>query len=53
MRAKVEKALGTLKRTYGYSRVRYIGLERNTTEMWFKCMAYNLRRVDRIALNGT
>lgn len=53
VRAGVEKVFGTLKRSYGYSRVRYIGLERNATEMWFKCMAYNLRRADRIVLNGT
>ena len=53
VRSRVEKVFGTLKRTYRYSRVRYIGLERNTTEMWLKCMAYNLRRADRIALSGT
>ena len=52
VRARVEKVFGTLKRSYGYSRVRYIGIERNATEMWFKCMAYNLRRADRIVLNG-
>ena len=52
VRARVEKVFGTLKRTYGYSRVRYIGLERNATEMWLKCMAYNLRRADRIVLKG-
>ena len=32
--------------------LRSIGLERNATEMCFKCMAYNLRRADRIVLNG-
>ncbi len=53
VRARVEKVFGTLKRTYRYNRVRYIGLERNTTEMWLKCMAYNLRRADRISLVGT
>ena len=52
VRARVEKVFGTLKRTYGYSRVRYIGLERNATEMWLKCMTYNLRRAERIVLNG-
>ena len=44
IRKKVEKVFGTLKRSYGYSRVRYRGLERNGVEMWFKMMAYNLRR---------
>jgi len=28
--------------------VRYRGLARNTTEMWFKLLAYNLRRADRL-----
>lgn len=44
IRKRVEKVFGTLKRSYGYSRVRYRGLERNGVEMWFKLMAYNLRR---------
>lgn len=50
VRAPVEKVFGTLKRTYCYSRVRYMGLDRNATEMWFKCMAYNLRRADQLIL---
>ena len=45
MRALVEKVFGTLKRSYGYRRVRYCGLERNAAEMWLKLMAYNLRKV--------
>ena len=44
----VEKVFGTLKRSYGYTRVRYRGLERNALEMWFKLMAYNLRKVVRL-----
>lgn len=44
IRQKVEKVFGTLKRSYGYVRVRYRGLARNGVEMWFKLMAYNLRR---------
>ena len=44
IRKRVEKVFGTLKRSYGYSRVRYRGLERNGVEMWFKLIAYNLRR---------
>ena len=48
IRKSVEKAFGTLKRSCGYSRVRYRGLERNGLEMWFKLMAYNLRRAERI-----
>ena len=48
LRAPVEKVFGTLKRSYGYRRVRYMGLQGNTTELFFKCMAYNLRRADRL-----
>ena len=48
IRSKVEKVFGTLKRSYGYQRVRYRGVKRNAMEMWFKLMAYNLRRADRI-----
>lgn len=47
-RELVEKVFGTLKRSYGYSRVRYRGLERNTVEMWFKLMAYNLRKAVKL-----
>ena len=49
VRRTVEKVFGTLKRSYGYSRVRYRGLERNEVEMWFKLMAYNLRRLSSLA----
>ena len=48
-RALVEKVFGTLKRSYGYSRVRYRSLRRNAVEMWFKLMAYNLRRMTKLA----
>ena len=36
LRAPVEKVFGTLKRSYGYRRVRYMGLQGNTTELFFK-----------------
>ena len=48
-RALVEKVFGTLKRIYGYGRVRYRGLERNGVEMWFKLMAYNMRKVVKLS----
>ena len=48
LRSPVEKVFGTLKRSYGYRRVRYMGLERNEAEFFFKCMAYNLRRAERL-----
>ena len=48
IRKSVEKVFGTLKRSYGYGQARYRGLARNGLEMWFKLMAYNLRRAERI-----
>ena len=53
IRAQVEKVFGTLKRTYRYRRVRYRGLARNGVERWFKLLAYNLRKADRLGLNAT
>ena len=50
VRAPVEQVFGTLKRLYHYRRVRYLGLARNTTELWCKCIAYNLRRAERLLL---
>ena len=47
-RSLVEKVFGTLKRSYGYSRVRYRGLQRNSVEMYLKLMAYNLRKYVRL-----
>ena len=46
VRAPVEQVFGTLKRCYGYWRVRYMGLMRNEAEALFKALAYNLRRAD-------
>ena len=48
VRAPVEQVFGTLKRGYGYRRVRYLGLEPNATELWLKCTAYNLKRAVRL-----
>ncbi len=50
VRAPVEKVFGTLKRSYGYTRVWYRGLGRNAVGMWLKSMAYNLRRA--VELSG-
>ena len=43
-----QQVFGTLKRLYRYRRARYLGLARNTTELWCKCLAYNLRRAERL-----
>ena len=40
----MEQVFGTLKRSYGYRTVRYLGLARNVVELVFECQAYNLRR---------
>ena len=48
VRAPVESVFGTLKRSYGYWRTRYMGLEKNAAEAMFKALAYNLRRADRL-----
>lgn len=52
IRAQVEKVFGTLKRTYRYQRGRYRGLARNGVELWFKLLAYNLRKADQLVLNA-
>ena len=52
-RSLVEKVFGTLKHSYGYSRVRYRGLQRNSVEMYLKLMAYNLRKYVRLTHHAT
>lgn len=42
-RKKIEKTFGTFKRWYGYTKVRYIGLKRNSVQMFFVCMCFNLK----------
>lgn len=44
IRRKVEHVFGTLKRSYGYVRVRYYSLERNATQLSLLAVALNLRR---------
>jgi IS5 family transposase len=44
IRTAVERCFGTLKRSYGWRRVRYIGLARNATHLDFLAAAMNLRR---------
>ncbi len=48
VRAVVKRVFGTLKRSYGYRRVRYRGLGRNGVEVWFKLIAYNLRTAETL-----
>src|SRR3954464_8174438 len=44
VRAGVERLFGTMKRVYGYRRVRYLGLARNDVQLQAMCAAINLRR---------
>jgi IS5 family transposase len=44
IRAAVERVFGTLKRSYGYRRVRFFTLGRNAAQLQLLCAAFNLRR---------
>lgn len=44
IRAGVERSFATMKRWYGYHRVRYIGLRRNACHLHLMSTAINLRR---------
>jgi len=44
IRKRIERIFGTLKRSYGYVRVRYYRLHRNATQLCLLAVAYNLRR---------
>ena len=50
VRAGVERLFGTMKRTYGYRRVRYRGLPRNNVQLQVLCTAINLRRGLKLGL---
>lgn len=46
IRANVERLFGTMKRSYGYRRVRYRGLRKNQSHLQLLCIAINLRRAE-------
>ncbi len=48
IRCAVERTFGTLKRTYGYRRVRYRSLVANRLQLILLCIAFNLRRADAL-----
>ena len=48
LRVPIERIFGTLKRSYRYTRGRYIGLAKNGLQMMLICFAYNLRRMEVI-----
>lgn len=48
IRANVERVFGTLKRSYGWRRVRYVGLAANQLHLQLLCIAVNLRRAEAL-----
>lgn len=44
LRSPVEAVFGTLKRTYGFTRMRYFNAARNLVAFLLACIAYNLKR---------
>lgn len=50
IRAGVERTFATLKRWYGFRRVRYLGLTRNSCHLQLLCAAINLRRALALAV---
>ena len=48
IRGQVERAFGTLKRSYGWWRVRYRGLVRTGAHLHLLCCALNLRHAERL-----
>lgn len=48
LRCPVERVFGTLKRSYRYSRARYLGLRKNGLQLIMTSMAYNLRRMEKL-----
>ncbi|MBR0653048.1 transposase [Roseomonas terrae] len=49
IRGQVERAFGTMKRSYGWRRVRYRGLSRSGAHLHLLCTAMNLRRPERLS----
>ena len=48
IRAAVEGVFGTMKRSYGYRRVRYFSLAANAVQLDLLCIAINLRRAETL-----
>ena len=40
----VERTFGSLKRSYGWGRTRYIGLPKTTFYLQMRCLAFNIKR---------
>lgn len=48
LRRPIEHIFGTLKRSYHYTRGRYLGLKKNTLQLTVMSMSYNLRRMEKL-----
>ena len=48
IRSPVERVFGTLKRSYGFRRARYVGLTRNRNHAYLLAMAFNMRKMTRL-----
>jgi len=42
VREKVEHSIGVVKRVFGFAKVRYRGLAKNTDRLWVACGLANL-----------
>ncbi len=47
-RSIIERVFGTLKRSYGWARTRYIGLPKTAAYLLIRGLAYNLKRAEKI-----
>lgn len=45
VRARIEQTFSVFKQRYGWTRVRYFGLTKNTAHLWSICTACNLQRL--------
>ena len=52
VRAKVEHPIGVIKRVFGFAKVRYRGLAKNTQRLWVSCGLANLFIVRRRLLDA-
>jgi len=44
----VEQGMGTLKKHYGFTRMRYLGLKKGNMEFLLIAMAFNLKKAVRM-----
>jgi IS5 family transposase len=52
VRAKVQHPFGVIKRVFGFAKVRYRGLAKNTQRLWVSCGLANLSTVRHLLLRA-